>query len=251
MGQMILWLNSVPPWVAFIAIVLVYETFAVGISLLARRLYTRWRFPSNASFVPPWISIVGGLNALIFAFVIVTVWANLHAASTDVDTEALTVRRLWRDIIPAQRPQVLAYSRAVIRGWSQLCGGQGSSEAGRIQRGLERDAKPAIPSLHGQVDEEVDELTALRNRRLRAAQSGVPEELWFGTIVLSWILIAITSFVHPERRDMHLALVACTALAMGLLLWVAVMIDYPYCGGSTVTPIPLQRSVDWMLGNSS
>jgi len=249
-GQLILWLSSVPPWAAFIAIVLVYEAFAIGVSLLARRLFSRWHFPSNGSFVPPWISIVGGLNALIFAFVVVTLWSNLHAASADVDAEALTVRRLWRDITPAQRPQVLAYSRAVVRGWSQLCGGQGSSEAGRIQRGLERDARPATPSLLGQVDEEVDTLTALRNHRLRAAQSGVPEELWFGTIVLSWILIAITSFVHPERRDMHLALVACTALAMGLLLWVAVMIDYPYCGGSTVTPVPLERSVTWMLGNS-
>jgi hypothetical protein len=29
------------------------------------------------------------------------------------------------------------------------------------------------------------------------------------------------------------------------------MIDYPYCGGSTVTPVPLQRSVDWMLGSNS
>jgi hypothetical protein len=158
---------------------------------------------------------------------------------------------LWRDITPAQRPQVLAYSRAVIAGWSQLCGGQGNSEAGRIQHALERYARPATPALLGQVDDEVDALTALRNRRLRAAQSGVPEELWLGTIVLSWILIAITSFVHPERRDMHLALVACTALALGLLLWVAAMIDYPYCGGSTVTPVPLQRSVDWMLGSNS
>jgi hypothetical protein len=201
--------------------------------------------------VPPWISIVGGLNALIFAFIIFTVWANLHAASADVDSEALTVRMLWRDITPAQRPQVLAYSRAVIAGWSQLCGGQGNSEAGRIQHALERYARPATPALLGQVDDEVDALTALRNRRLRAAQSGVPEELWLGTIVLSWILIAITSFVHPERRDMHLALVACTALALGLLLWVAAMIDYPYCGGSTVTPVPLQRSVDWMLGSNS
>lgn len=251
MGQLILWLNSVPPWLAFIAIVLVYEAFAIGVTLLARPLYSRWHFPSNASFVPPWIAIVGGLNALIFAFVIFTVWGNLHAASADVDSEALTVRRLWRDITPSQRPQVLAYSRAVIAGWSQLCGGQGNSEAGRIQHALERDARSATPSLLGQVDEEVDTLTALRNRRLRAAQSGVPEELWLGTVLLSWILIAITSFVHPERRDMHIALVACTALAMGLLLWVAVMIDYPYCGGSTVTPVPLQRSVDWMLGSSN
>jgi hypothetical protein len=38
---------------------------------------------------------------------------------------------------------------------------------------------------------------------------------------------------------------------MGLLLWVAIMIDYPYCGGSTVTPVPLQHAVDWMLGSSS
>lgn len=248
MGQLILWLSSVPPWVAFIAIVLVYVTFAIGISLLARLLYSRWNFPNSGSFVQPWISIVGGLNALIFAFVIVTLWSNLHAAIADVDTEALTVRRLWRDITPAQRPKVLAYSRAVILGWPQLCGGQGSPEAGKIERELERDAQPATPSLLGQVDEEVDALTALRNHRLRAAQSGVPEELWLGTVALSWILIAITSFVHPERRDMHLALVACTALAMGLLLWVAAMIDYPYCGGSAVTPLPLQNSVNWMLG---
>jgi hypothetical protein len=249
--QLILWLNSVPSWLALVAVVLVYEAFAIGVTLLARRLYTHWRFPSNGSFVPPWISIVGGLNALIFAFIIFTVWTNLHAASADVDSEALTVRMLWRDITPAQRPEVLAYARAVIAGWSQLCGGQGNSEAGRIQHRLERDARPATPSLLRQVDDEVDALTALRNRRLRAAQSGVPEELWFGTIVLSWILIAITSFVHPERRDMHLALVACTALALGLLLWVAAMIDYPYCGGSTVTPAPLQRSVDWMLGSNA
>ncbi len=248
-SQLILWSNSVPPWVAFLIIVLVYEIFAIGVSLLARRLYSRWNFPNSGSFVQPWISIVGGLNALIFAFVIVTLWSNLHAASADVDTEALSVRRLWRDIAPAQRPQVLAYSRTVVRDWSKLCGGQGSQDAGRIQRDLERNAKPATPALLSQVDEEVDALTALRNRRLRAAQSGVPEELWIGTIVLSWILIAITSFVHPERRDMHLALVACTALAMGLLLWVALMIDYPYCGGSSVTPVALQHSINWMLGN--
>jgi hypothetical protein len=250
MGQVILWLAGMQPWVAFVTIVVVYEAFAVGINLLARRLYSRWQFPSNGSFVQPWISIVGGLNALIFAFVIVTLWTNLHAASADVDTEALTVSRLWRDISPAQRPEVLAYARDVIRDWSELCGGQGSAQAGKIQRGLQRDARPASPSLLGQVDEEVDTLTALRNHRLRAAQSGVPEELWLGTVLLSWILIATTSFVHPERRDMHLALVACTALAMALLLWVAVMIDYPYCGGSTVTPEPLQRSVNWMLGQT-
>jgi hypothetical protein len=29
------------------------------------------------------------------------------------------------------------------------------------------------------------------------------------------------------------------------------MIDYPYCGGSTVTAEPLQRSVAWMLGSKS
>ena len=132
MDRLIQWLNNVPPWLAFIAIVLAYETFAIGVSLLARRLYSHWRFPSNGSFVPPWISIVGGLNALIFAFIIFTVWTNLHAASADVDSEALTVRMLWRDITPAQRPQVLAYSRAVIAGWSQLCGGQGNSEAGEF-----------------------------------------------------------------------------------------------------------------------
>lgn len=249
MSQIVLWLNGVPSWVAFIAIVLVYEVFAVGVTLLARRFYARWNFPSSGSFVPPWISIVGGLNALIFAFVIVTLWSNLHAATADIDTEALTVRRLWRDLDPSQRPQVLAYSRAVVKGWSQLCGGQGSAEAGRVERELEHSARPSTPSLIGQVNDEVDTLATLRNHRLRAARSGAPDELWIGTVALSWILIAITSFVHPERRDMHVALVACTALAMGLLLWVAVMIDYPYCGGSAVTPLPLERSISWMLGN--
>ena len=113
MSRLILWSNSVPPWVAFLMIVLVYEIFAIGVSLLARRLYSRWNFPNSGSFVPPWISIVGGLNALIFAFVIVTLWSNLHAASADVDTEALSVRRLWRDIAPLSDPGIglLAHCR--------------------------------------------------------------------------------------------------------------------------------------------
>ena len=248
MSQLILWSATAPPWLAFIAIVLVYETFAVGFTLFARRFYSRWQFPSNGSFVPPWISIVGTLNALILAFVIVTLWSHLHAARADVDTEAVTIRRLWRDISPAQRPLILAYSRDVIKDWPQLCGGQGSLDAAKIQRGLERNAQPAIPSLLGQVDGEVDVLTELRNHRLRTAQSGVPEDLWLGGILLSWVLIVITSFVNPERRDMHLALVACTAFAMGLLFWVAVRIDFPYCPGHPVTPVPIQRSIDWMLG---
>jgi hypothetical protein len=234
-----------PSWLAFLVILAAYEAFALGVTLIARRVYARWEFPRAATFVPPWLQLVGGLNALLFAFVIVSLWSTLHAAETNVDNEAFTIRMLYRDIEPAQRPLVVDYARAIVDSWPLLCGGANAGVAGgRILSRIEHEGKPVDKTGRVDLDRDLATLDDLRARRLHATVSGVPDELWLGLTVLSMILILMTSFIHPERADMHLALAGFVALAIALLLWVAVSLDFPFCGGTTVLPIPLQETVD-------
>lgn len=237
------WLSSLPSWLAFCVILIAYETFAVVISVGARALYARLGFPFNAVFTASWIQVVGGLNAVLFAFVIVTLWSSLHVAAANVDTEALTIRMLWRDAAPANRPEIVAYAKAVVDSWRSLCTSQPSRDPDTILRSMERNMKPSTPALAGAVDRDVATLADLHDMRARALHSGVPGELWIALIGLSAMIIAMASLVHPERRDVHLILAVCTALAMSLFLWVALMLDFPYCGGTTVSPQPMEQTL--------
>ena len=245
MSGLVLWLSELPAWLAFFVILAAYELFAVGVTLVARRAYERWKFPRGASFVPPWLQLVGGLNALLFAFVIVSLWSTLHAAEANVDNEAFTLRMLYHDVEPSQRPLVVDYARAIVDGWPLLCGGAkaGVRPAGIFAR-IEREAGPVQKSARSDLDRDLATLEDLRARRLHATVSGVPDELWLGLVVLSAILIVMTSFIHPERADMHLALAGFVALSIALLLWVAISLDFPFCGGTTVMPLPIQETID-------
>jgi hypothetical protein len=247
-SNVILFLNEQPGWIAFAIVLAFYEAFAIGVTLVTRRLYAIWDFPKNATFVPPWVQLVGALNALLFAFVIVSLWQTLHATEVDVDTEAYTVRVLYRDILPSQRPLVIAYGQAVADGFPLLCEGHGTTRSATLLHQLERNGEPAQPSLRGELNRELATLEDLRSRRVHAAVSGVPDELWLGLIALSLILIAMTSFVQPERGDMHVALVAFVAFAIALVFWVAASLDFPYCGGTTISPVPLQQTLDGLRG---
>jgi hypothetical protein len=242
---LVLRLSELPSWLAFLVILATYELFAVSVTLVARRCYERWKFPRAASFVPPWLQLVGGLNALLFAFVIVSLWSTLHSTEANVDDEAFTLRMLYHDVQPAQRPNVLEYARAIVRGWPTLCGGaHAGASAGLLLARIEREGKPVQPSARTDLDRDLATLEDLRARRLHATVSGVPDELWLGLVVLSAILIVMTSFIHPERSDMHLALAGFVALSIALLLWVAVSLDFPFCGGTTVMPLPIQETID-------
>jgi hypothetical protein len=244
-SEIVLWLSGLPSWLAFVAILVAYELFALGVTLVARRAYDRWKFPRGASFVPPWLQLVGGLNALLFAFVIVSLWSTLHAAEANVDDEAFTLRMLYHDVEPAQRPLVVEYARAIVDGWPLLCGGaDAGASAGVLLARIEREGQPVQKSARSDLDRDLATLEDLRARRLHATVSGVPDELWLGLVVLSAILITMTSFIHPERADMHLALAGFVALSIALLLWVAVSLDFPFCGGTTVLPLPIQETVD-------
>jgi hypothetical protein len=242
---LVLWLSGLPSWLAFLAILAVYELFAVAITLGSRRIYGRWRFPKGATFVPPLLQLVGGLNALLFAFVIVSLWSTLHGAEANVDTEAFTIRMLYHDVQPAQRPLVVEYARSIVDGWPQLCGGEKAGvAAGVILLRIERESQPVQKNARGDLERDLATLEDLRARRLHATISGVPDELWLGLTVLSLILIVMTSFSYPERSDMHLALAGFVALSIALLLWVAVSLDFPFCGGTTVLPLPIQETID-------
>jgi hypothetical protein len=246
-SALVLWLSGLPSWLAFLVILGAYESFALAVTLVARNVYARLEFPRSASFVPPWLQLVGGLNALLFAFVIVSLWTTLHAAETNVDAEGFTIRTLYHDVEPAQRPLVVAYARAVVDSWPSLCGGKNAGAASsRLLARIEREGRPVQKSAAGDLGRELASLEDLQARRLHATVSGVPDELWLGLVTLSLILILMTSFIHPERADMHLALAGFVALAIALLLWVAVSLDFPFCGGTTVTPLPIQEAIDAM-----
>ena len=116
--------------------------------------------------------------------------------------------------------------------------------AGVLLTRIEREGQPVQKNARSDLDRDLATLEDLRARRLHATVSGVPDELWLGLIVLSGILIVMTSFIHPERSDMHLALAGFVALSIALLLWVAVSLDFPFCGGTTVLPLPIQETID-------
>ena len=247
MHDAVVWLPS--PLLALVVLTIVVAYAAGGLALTQRWVPADRRRLHN-DVAAPISGLVGVVFAVLIAFVAVAVWREFEAADELVLREANAAGDVWRQAYAYPEPMrsrvrdgIQNYLDDVLREeWPMQAAGRADDRAWRIIEGVHRQLLRYEPPtrglelVHAEQLRSMNVLIDMRRNRLHVAGQGISTGLWAVMLTGCTLLIALTWFFGTENRTAHLAMTACLAIAIGMIVFLIAALDYPFTGDLAVRP---------------
>ncbi|WP_194835392.1 DUF4239 domain-containing protein [Nocardia sp. XZ_19_369] len=197
---------------------------------------------------------VGGLYAVLLAFVVVNEWNSLQEAKRNTFTEANELGALYWNTraLPPQAGRDLEattkqYARVVIdKEWPGLGRGEYSPEATELVYRM-RDQINALPtdtplthSIYEHSLSTVNDLAAARRERLSQSGHNVPTVLWIGLALGAAVTVGFIFVFGLPKFWTHLMLGSSLAALIVLVMALIAVLDQPFQGHIAVEPQALE-----------
>lgn len=231
------------------------------IAYLVRRYGLDEGRPDNNDAAGQAFTIVGGLHAVVVAFVLISLF---DAASTVRDgsyqeTQALVSASWAAQSLPeparSQVPEFARqYAETVVRQeWPRLRNGGMQGEEGwtlvnRMRESLDATATPdqndwltnrkiaAATGLAGVYQQRQARLNAVRDNNVGVV-------LWFVLIVGSVIFVLLPNLFGGTKQATHIIIVSTLAATTTLLLYAIFQMQNPFAGGAKVGPEAFSQAI--------
>jgi hypothetical protein len=244
------WLYELPGWLLCLLMLLLFVGGAVLGLRATRRLALRLfgRPPGHNDVVSYYMGAFGVFYGLTLGLIAVATWQNYTDVDKVVSQEAASLRVLHADVswypqpVRTQLSQgLLAYTDYIIQEeWpAQHRGmllGTGQEHLLAFRRPL-MDFEPANEgdkALHQETLQSFDRYLELRGLRISHARAGVPGLVWLVLIVGAVLSVAITYCFSMRSFWGHLVLTVVLAGFLTLLIFLILMLDYPFRGDLAV-----------------
>ena len=239
-------------WVVGVAVI------AGGLAYLVRRVGVPEGAVENNEAAGQVFTLVGGMQAVLLAFVLISLFDATAEAEDGSYREADSlVAAVWAaDALPAgddAAAQAKAYAGEVIaREWPRMAEGRSVDDAGWIT--LEK-LRATVASSQAPDDwavsrktEAVNQLWQVyqaRQHRLNAASGGgVDSVVWFALVVGALMAVALPILFGGPKPATHIFIVSILAATMALLLFATQQLQNPYGGGAQVSPAAFESALD-------
>ncbi|HKN99548.1 MAG TPA: hypothetical protein VJX10_20675 [Pseudonocardiaceae bacterium] len=205
-------------------------------------------------------TIVGGLNAVLIAFVLIGLFDAVGAARDNANAEANSlVAVTWAgDSLPEpQRTEIgnLAgtYAAQVIQQeWPTMrAGREVDDDAWRTLDQIKTVIASANVSYGWLTDRKNEAANQLWNvyqdRQTRidqASKGGVGTVLWFALAIGTVLSIALPMLFGGPRERAHVMIIAALAGTMALLIYAIFQLQNPFAGGAAVGPDAFREALD-------
>ncbi|MEV4056382.1 hypothetical protein AB0J55_34705 [Amycolatopsis sp. NPDC049688] len=223
------------------------------IAYLVRRFGWDEGRPDNNDAAGQVFTIVGGLHAVLVAFVLISLYDSVSDASQNAQTEADSlVAATWAaDALPAETKDrvhqlAAAYARTVEeQEWPRLADGGPVPATGATQLDQMRRAVAEAPAdddwLLDRKTEASNQLWSVyqaREQRLsHSGAGGVGAVVWFALVLGSLITaILLPNLFGGTRLAAHIIIVSTLAGTITLLLFAIYQLQNPFSGGAKVAP---------------
>ena len=202
---------------------------------------------------------VGVIYAVLLAFVVIVAWENFDEAEQIVGQEASTLRGIYRDSLalpPEARAEVqdlvVQYATNVTtREWPSMALAEpGDPSTGLIFDDLTRALStvqvetPAQQEFVGAAADRLSQLVSLRSQRLDFVEIGIPGVLWLALIIGGVVTIGFALLFGLRNAVLQFVMVGSLAALVGVLLFVALSVNYPFTGDVAVQPDAFVRVLD-------
>jgi hypothetical protein len=240
----------------------------VGVAVLGAvllELCARWLLPievrrKHNDVAAAIFSIIGVTYAVLLAFIAMLAWEGFNRAKAATYAEAALIGDVYNVSAGLPDPEkslirdaIVGYVRRVVTvEWPAQAEGQGVEQDSIYLDRLNRMAFDLHPSgtvdgdLHALFLRSLERLWNARQERLLAAESSIPDIVWFVLIVGGALTIAFSSFLGAPSVRMQLAMSAVLATSGVLVLILIIALSNPFRGDFRVSPAPFMQVLSRM-----
>lgn len=228
------------------------------LAYLVRRIGETQGVVDNNEAAGQVFTLVGGLQAVLLAFVLISLFDGVSAAEDGSYEEADSlVAAVWAaQELPDSTgvaTQARAYAEEVIeREWPRMSEGAAVDGAGWAALERLRSEVATTPATDDWTVDRKNEANAQlwtvyqqRQERLNTATSGgVNSVVWFALLVGAAMAVALPILFGGPKPATHILIVSILAGTMALLLFATQQLQNPYGGGAQVSPAAFESALD-------
>ncbi|MEU4804852.1 hypothetical protein [Actinosynnema sp. NPDC023587] len=204
-------------------------------------------------------TIVGGLHAVLIAFVLIALFDAVGSAgdSTYREADGLVAATWAADALSPETGDEVRrlsrdYAKTVIdEEWPKLADGQDFESEGWSQLDQIRQVVAAAPADdEWEIDRKKEAASQLwqvyqaRQQRLDAAGGGVSSVVWFVLVMGSVLVVGLPLLFGGPLMRTHVLIVATLAATITMLLYATYQLQNPYGGGAELAPDAFTMAVE-------
>lgn len=245
---MIEFMESLPTIVSGAIIVFGFVVLALIFGYVVSKIAPREiRIEHNelAGFI---LAVIGVIYAVLLAFVTIGVWERFQQAETRTYEEAAALTQVYRDaaLFPNAgelRAALHTYVEGILNDeWPRM---QQGGESPRVNTELERIEQmvqdlpvtsPSRQDAHQQMLASMYVALGDRDARLSEDATGIPSIMWVVLAAGAAVTIGFSTLFGFRSARMQIAMIGSEAFLIGLVLFLAIALNYPYRGSITVEP---------------
>lgn len=251
-----------PPWVKIairlMSFVLTIAVIAIVGLLAFRQIIDLDQLRSDSDSLGNYVQTLGGIYAVLLAFVVVVVWGQFNDARSFVHREASAVVDVHRTAsgLPADTRDVIQqglrdYVDAVIADEWRAMTKSDEATIQRIGQRLDRvwsaihTCSPTSDcqlSVYGEVLARFNDLSELRTSRLTSAAARIPTAMNILLYTGAFIMLASVYLMPFERVWVHAAVTGALAGAIAHILYLIYDLDDAFAGDYQVDKAPFVRA---------
>ncbi|MFI7675653.1 hypothetical protein [Actinophytocola sp. NPDC049390] len=228
------------------------------LAYLVRRIGETQGVVDNNEAAGQVFTLVGGLQAVLLAFVLISLFDGVSAAEDGSYAEADSlVATVWAAQELPDSTGVAARARAyaeevIEREWPHMRDGTQTDDTGWAALERLRAEVAATPATDDWTVDRKNEANAQlstvyqqRQERLNTATSGgVNSVVWFALLVGAAMAVALPILFGGPKPATHILIVSILAGTMALLLFATQQLQNPYGGGAQVGPAAFESALD-------
>jgi hypothetical protein len=251
---------AVPAWFVLVVAMGCAAGLACFGLLVVRWRFARLNFGDHNAVAGPMLGIVGGLYAVMLAFVTVTVWQEYDGSQQRLAIEGAAAGDVWRFAVglPSQtqrelRARVVDYARVLIDDeWPLMRRGRTSVRAEQRLAALYVVTARFHPGGAAESNAQLSILLAIANlhdarrHRLLDNTSGVAGFQWAVLVIGSVALFVYCYLMGMSNVRAHLIMVAALAVVVASMFVLIAELDYPFRGDLAIAPRPFVDFLTWV-----
>jgi hypothetical protein len=245
------WIYDTPIYISFTLIVGSITLFSISGVFVFRPFVTKWwSGHDNNDQIAFYLSAIGVFYGITLGLLAAGTWQNYEDSDDKVTTEASAIAALYRDVRTFPAPindtlkrELKAYTYNIFHdSWALHQQGVVLTNGTYLLDDLQETLYAFEPKsqremgLYQEALRQFNRVVELRRDRLSSVSSGMPMIIWSMILFGAAIALMVCWLFNIPSIRLHIYLNATIGLAIGGLVFLILMLDYPFRGILSITP---------------
>ncbi|GGN12761.1 hypothetical protein FHR83_003637 [Actinoplanes campanulatus] len=253
------WLAAeVPEWLLLILLVIGLPVFMLLLESLVHRWLPHWRRGEHNDATGIMLSAAAVVYSVAIGLCVVTLWEKRSEARAATEAEAMNLAAMAeasRVCDPAVQAAidevVLEYNRGVLENWSNRTHGEAAPVVGEALDSLASTIATITPHTDAERAFVLDAVrrlataTELRADAVRLAhEQQLPDVVWISVLTGSVVVLSLCVTCGVRDGWLRRVLIAGVAATIGVNVFLAVELNYPFEGRVSIRPHSYRHVVE-------